>query len=86
MFVFGGLCHGMRFVLCGMLMQYVNGTPGNARFHILSNTYRIPALNNWIVLYILLSPNVCMKKPVKQTMQKVLFTGFHEKFNRQNIN
>lgn len=45
MFVFGGLCHGMRFVLCGIVMQSVNGTSGDEGFHILSNTYRIPALN-----------------------------------------
>ena len=43
MFVFGGLCHGMRLVLCGMLPQSVNGTYGDERVHILSITYRILA-------------------------------------------
>lgn len=57
MLVFGGLCHGMLFVLCGMLMQSVSGTSGDQRFHILSNAYRIPDLNNLIVMYVLLSPN-----------------------------
>lgn len=43
MFVFGGLCHGKRLVLCGMLPQSVNGTYGDERVHILSITYRILA-------------------------------------------
>lgn len=43
MFVFGGLCHGMRPVLCGMLPQSVNGTYGDERVHIPSITYRILA-------------------------------------------
>lgn len=34
------------FVLCGMLMQSVNGTSGKERFHSLSNTYGVTALNN----------------------------------------
>ena len=43
MFVFGGLCHGMRLVLFGMLPQSANGTSGDERVHILSITYRILA-------------------------------------------
>lgn len=46
------------FVLCGMLMQSVNGTFGEERFYSLINTYRIPALNNLIIIlvYVSLSP------------------------------
>lgn len=71
MFVFGGLCHGMRLALCGMLLQSVSGTSGDERVHILSITYRIlPFLSSPYLTCVL-------KKTGKQTMEKVYYSlGF----------
>lgn len=78
--VFGGLCHGMRLALCGMLLQSVSGTSGDERVHILSITYRI--------LPFLSSPYLtCVyEKDWKANNGKgLLFTGFHEKFDIDEI-